>query len=329
MKLEKHGHRVLLFVHPHRTYDYQEYVTHHREMIGWGEQFGADGMLCSTSSYDYFDPFLWAQYLCSGTNKLSPFIAVNPMYMHPYTAARMVASLTHLYGRKVWINLITGSAPADMLQIHDIYTKEERYERLAEFGEVMMQLLASQWPVNYQGKFYILEKSSLRTPISRDVFPEFTVAGESSGAQMVRDRLQVPLLGMLPSGELTAENTFNRSLAFGIIARKTREEAELASAQLYPESKFGQKLLKFSMAENETQWKNRVYKEMTGEMPSGVHYWLEPFKNKYADCPYILGSYKELADHLRPALEHQAHSFVLTIRNETEFEHIQKVFDLI
>jgi alkanesulfonate monooxygenase len=249
--------------------------------------------------------------------------------MHPFSAARMVASLTHLYQRKIWVNLVTGSATADMMQLDDRIPKVERYDRLAEYGEIMIKLLGSQLPVSYAGNYYTLEKSNLRTPISKDIFPEFTVAGESEGAMKVKERLNLPVMTMLPAGEISHENAHHRSLAFGIIARPTREAAELASVQMYPPSKFGEKLLQVSMTENETSWKDRIYKEMNGALPSGVHYWLEPFRNKYADCPYLIGSYEALANHLRPCFKHQVHSFMLTIRNESEFEHIQKVFDLI
>ena len=329
MKLVADNHQVLLFTHPHRTYDYQEYTQHHFEMIEWASKFEAEGMLCSTSSYDYFDPFLWAQFLCSRTEKLKPYIAVNPIYIHPYTAARMVASLTHLYQRKIWVNFITGSAKADMQQINDLINKEERYDRLYEFIEVFTALLKSQMPVNYEGKYYTVSKSSLRTPLIDELFPGITAAGESDGAIKISEELHIPLMTMLPSDMPTSQNITHKSLAFGIITRPTREEAIEASYALYPKDKFGQKLLKFSMADNDTLWKARIYDELTNNHAENSLYFLDPFKYKYADCPYILGSYDEIAELISKIAQLKPHSFVLTIRNEEEFTHINTVFEMV
>jgi alkanesulfonate monooxygenase len=329
MNIRLKDSEVLVFTHPHRTYDYQDYRHHHEEMILWSAQFNCEGMLCSTSSYDYFDPWLWAQNLCSKTENLAPFVAINPIYMHPFTAARMVASMVHLFGRKLWLNFITGSAPADLRQLNDTITKAQRYERLGEYAEVMLQLLKSQHPITYEGKYYQLHGATLMTQLTPDQIPGMTLGGESDDALNICEKYGMANLRMLAGGAITNENTTHKSLAFGIVTRATRQEAEAVGATLYPANRFGQKLLKISMAENETVWKARVYDELLSSSVGNELYWLEPFKNKYADCPYIMGSYEEIGEYIYNICLHKPHSFVLTIKNEEEFEHINHVFKMV
>ncbi len=344
MNLRLPGREILVFTHPHRTYDYAQYRQHHEEMMSWSEKYGCEGMLCSTSSYDYFDPWLWAQFLCSKTENLKPFIAINPIYMHPFSAARMVASLTHLYGRKIWVNFITGSAKADLEQLNDSLAKPERYARLGEYFGVMMQLLSSKQPIYFAGKHYTLNGATLMTHLEPELIPGITWSGESEVSIKMAAELNLLNLQMLPSGEVNDSNCKNKSLAFGIVARETPEDAWEAANKIYPPDRFGQKLLKVSMERNETDWKARIGREMEAgswergdgsgaSATPGVRlnplYWLEPFKNKYADCPYLVGSYAELAEFVATLAKHEAHSFVLTIKTEEEFGHIDKVFRMV
>ena len=44
------------------------------------------------------------------TERLSPLIAVNPISMHPFTAAKCISSLANLYSRKVFLNMVAGTA---------------------------------------------------------------------------------------------------------------------------------------------------------------------------------------------------------------------------
>ena len=44
------------------------------------------------------------------TERLSPLIAVNPIYMHPFSAAEFMSSYVQMFGRKVYLDMITGTA---------------------------------------------------------------------------------------------------------------------------------------------------------------------------------------------------------------------------
>ena len=66
----------------------------------WAESAGLQGLLVFTDN-DSVDPWAGAQYLLERTPTLVPLVAVQPVYMHPYTAARMVTTLASMYGRRI------------------------------------------------------------------------------------------------------------------------------------------------------------------------------------------------------------------------------------
>lgn len=320
------GHTVKIVTHPHRSYDFDTYYQNHKDVIGWSDEFGCEAMLCSTSGYDAFDTWVWAQYLLEHSG-ISPYIAINPIYIHPFAAARKIFSLSKLYSRKIYINGVTGSAQADMNQLNDSIDHTSRYERLGEYMEVMRKLFATKGPISFDGKYYQIKQASLEGTFEDGLFPEITLAGESDVATQLCEKMNTPQMVMLPSARSSFINLCNKSVALGIIVRPTIEEAWQAAAALYPKDKFGQKLLKMSMMGNQTEWKERLNRETETIVANDFEeYWLEPFKNKYADCPYIVGGIDEIKQIITELCLQKVHSFVLTIKNREEFENIHHLF---
>jgi len=217
------------------------------------------------------------------------------------------------------------SRPCSTYLIH-----EQRYQRLAEYIEIIQLFLATNGPVSYEGKYYIIKQASLEGQIEKSIMPEIIIAGESEHALSLIKNSGFTQMQMLPSVQDDLQKVYHKSLALGIIARPTNEEAWQAANELYPADRFGQKLLKMSMIGNQTDWKDRLNTEMQTEVSETFpQYWLDPFKNKYADCPYIVGSYEEIKNIITNLCEQKIHSMVLTIKNENEFEIINNLFSQI
>ena len=311
MELHWQGRKIYLFTHPHRSYDIATYHRNHFNMMQWSEEFGAEAMLCSTSSYDYYEPWVWGQHLLEKTNHLSPIIAINPIYIHPFAAARFIASFSNLFQRKIWVNFITGSAEADLSQSGDSLNHDERYERLNEFAQIVQLLISQKTPVTFSGKYYQIHKSTLTVNLDLDLFPGFLLSGESSSAQILSEKLGYPNVKMLePGGNI---NLINKSVALGIVTRKSTELARKNYLIHYPADRFGKKLLEMSMLTNHTQWKTRLFDELKSRSFEDSLYDLHSFENKYADCPFLVGSYQDVADRIRQYLEAGVHSFILTL----------------
>jgi alkanesulfonate monooxygenase len=70
--------------------------------VGPGEEgIGCEGSLIYTEN-GLVDPWVVAQVLVESTTSLAPLVAVQPVYMHPYSVAKMVSTLAHLYERRTF-----------------------------------------------------------------------------------------------------------------------------------------------------------------------------------------------------------------------------------
>ena len=77
---------------------YRDRVT---EVARWSEAAGCEGILVYTDNR-LVDPWLTAQLIIEATERLCPLVAVQPVYMHPYTVAKMVGTFGYFYNRKVY-----------------------------------------------------------------------------------------------------------------------------------------------------------------------------------------------------------------------------------
>src|SRR4051812_6858864 len=85
----------------------EDYVGRVKTVARWSEDAGCQGMLIYTDN-GLVDPWLVAQVVLQATRRLVPLVAVQPVYMHPYAAAKMVATLASLHGRQIMVNLVAG-----------------------------------------------------------------------------------------------------------------------------------------------------------------------------------------------------------------------------
>src|SRR2546426_741037 len=69
------------------------------DVARWSEDAGCRGILVYTDNR-LVDPWLVAQLIVENTRTLCPLVAVQPVYMHPYAVATMVASFAYIHGRR-------------------------------------------------------------------------------------------------------------------------------------------------------------------------------------------------------------------------------------
>src|SRR5438270_6630220 len=75
------------------------------DVARWSEQCGCKGILVYTDN-SIVDPWLVSQIIIENTKNLCPLVAIQPVYMHPYSVAKMVASFGSLYRRRIYLNLV-------------------------------------------------------------------------------------------------------------------------------------------------------------------------------------------------------------------------------
>ncbi|MGY3361382.1 alkanesulfonate monooxygenase SsuD/methylene tetrahydromethanopterin reductase-like flavin-dependent oxidoreductase (luciferase family) [Bradyrhizobium sp. GM0.4] len=143
--------RLRVFPAISRNRDPKKYVDELMRVAQFADRNGFEGILLFEGNDVFVEPWAMAQHIIGETTRSSPLIAVNPVYMHPFTAAKFVSSFAQLHGRKVYLNMITGTAVSDLQGLGDEQSHADRYVRLGEFVALMRQLLASPRPTTFRG----------------------------------------------------------------------------------------------------------------------------------------------------------------------------------
>jgi alkanesulfonate monooxygenase len=181
--------RLRIFPAIPRNPDPAQYIDELMRVARFSDRNGFAGVLLFAGNDTLVEPWSMAQHILAHTAESSPLIAVNPIYMHPFTVAKFVSSFALLYRRKVYLNMITGTATSDLQGLGEQLSHQDRYSRLGEFIHIVRQLLASTRPVTFAGKFYTTSNLQLRPGLPPALMPEFLIAGQSDDAHRVAKQM--------------------------------------------------------------------------------------------------------------------------------------------
>src|SRR5262249_2418024 len=117
----------------------REYGKRVIDVARWIEANGCEGILVYTDNR-IVAPWRVAGDIIQNTSRLSPVVAVQPLYMHPYSVAKMVASLAFLYHRRVYLNMVAGGFSNDLVSLDDTIPHDRRYDRLVEYTKIVSLL---------------------------------------------------------------------------------------------------------------------------------------------------------------------------------------------
>src|SRR3954468_19780870 len=124
---------------PHQEGSLDSYIKRVCEVSRWSDKAGCKGMLVYTDN-GLLDPWLVSQIVIQNTRSLSPLVAVQPVYMHPYSVAKMVSTLGYLYGRRLCLNMVAGGFKNDLIALNDVTPHDRRYDRLVEYTTIVQRL---------------------------------------------------------------------------------------------------------------------------------------------------------------------------------------------
>lgn len=310
--------------------DSDTYLRSVADVARWSEDAGCRGILVYTDN-GLVDPWLVSQVILQSTAQLSPLVAVQPIYMHPYSVATMVSSLGFLHQRRVYLNMLAGGFKNDLVALDDDTPHDERYERTVEYTTVITRLLAGG-PVSLEGRYYTVRNLSLSPPLPPELLPEVLISGSSpAGADAARRIGATAVRYPAPPGEEpgVAEAEGKIGIRVGIIARETGDEAWRVALERFPEDRKGQITHSLAMRVSDSQW-HRQLSEMGSSTEQGERptYWLGPFENYRTFCPYLVGSYEQVAQEIARYLDLGFRTFILDIpASREELEHVSVVFE--
>ena len=296
----------------HSASDYPRRVI---EAAGWSDSAGCTGMLVYTDN-SLVDPWLTAGLILAHTERLCPLVAVQPLYLHPYAAAKMVASLAFLYRRRIFLNMLAGGFRNDLQALGDPTAHDERYARTTEYTQIIRALLESPKPVSVEGRHYTIKNLRMNPPCPAELLPGILISGSSEAGMAAARAIGATAIvypqpaedqpdiraGSPPSG-----------VRVGIIARQDADQAWAVAHDRFPADDRGRLTHRLAMATSDSVW-HRQLSERVGPTEGGdTLYWLWPFQTYKTFCPYLVGSVDQVAAHLAGYLAKGYRTFILDV----------------
>jgi len=295
----------------------------------WSEGAGCRGILVYSDN-SLVDPWLVSQVIIESTRTLCPLVAVQPIYMHPYTVAKMVATLGHLHGRRIYLNMVAGGFKNDLEALNDPTPHDSRYHRLIEYTTIIQRLLSSPAPFTFAGEFLKVDRLKLSPPLPPALFPGVFVSGSSEAGMAAARVLGATAIEYpKPAGADAATPPSGKvahGIRVGIIARAREADAWEHARARFPEDRKGQLTRQLASKVSDSVWHDQLSRAPGngGESP----YWMVPFQNYKTMCPYLVGSYDRVSLELERYAALGYSSFILDVpREPDELHHASLAFD--
>jgi alkanesulfonate monooxygenase len=306
-----------------------EYICRIAEAAQWSDETGCEGILIYTDN-SVPDPWLVAQALITRTRTLAPLVAVQPVYMHPYTVAKLVATLGMLYGRRLHLNMVAGGFKNDLLALHDPTPHDRRYARLEEFTHIVMELLRANQPVTFAGEFYAVTGLRLSPALPRELLPGLMLSASSEAGLATAKRIGAVAVQYPGPAAIYQDGmpggVSQGGIRVGVIARESDDEAWAVAHSRFPEDRKGQLTRQLATQVSDSAWHKQL-SELGQDQEGKGPYWLVPFSNYKTNCPYLVGSYDRVAEEIARYLKPGYRSFILDVPpSREELEHTGEAF---
>ena len=315
-----------------RAVNSSEYLREVDNVARWSEQSGCKGILVYSDN-SMVDPWIVSERILQATKTLCPLVAVQPIYMHPYTAAKMVTTLGYLYARRVFLNMIAGGFKNDLVALDDTTPHDKRYDRLTEYTSLILKLLKGDAPVSLEGEFYKVENLRMIPALAPELMPGVFISGSSeAGMSAARSVGAVAVQYPRPLSECAAEPPpadVESGIRVGIIARPDEREAWNLAEQRFPEDRKGELTHQLAMKISDSTWHRQLSDTAKTIGDKRDTYWLRPFQVYKTFCPYLVGSYERVSQELARYVELGHYTFILDIPpDEEELRHAGTVFEM-
>ena len=314
---------------PSSTGDPSTYLDRAVQAAQWSEQAGCAGILVYSDN-SQLDAWSVSHAILQHTSTLSPLVAVQPIYMHPYNVAKTLASIGAMWRRRVYLNMVAGGFKNDLTALNDTTPHDSRYDRLAEYTLIVKQLLESDRPVTFCGQFYQVENLRMTPPLAPGLAPGIFVSGSSDAGVAAAQRIGATAIKYpKPAGEEepAAAPDLQTGIRVGVIARPKAADAwEVAHAR-FPQDRKGQITRQLATKVSDSVWHKQLSDREDRE--ADTLYWLVPFNNYHTMCPYLVGSYDEVAAEMARHFANGSRTVILDVPPSLdELQHTFAAFSL-
>jgi alkanesulfonate monooxygenase len=216
--------------------------------------------------------------------------------------------------------MVAGGFTNDLAALGDRTPHDLRYERLTEYTLILQELLSSERPVTFNGRFYDVQNLKLVPALPPSLMPDIFVSGSSeAGLRAAQTIGAITVEYPKPAGEAIGSATPDQEcgIRIGIIAKKSSAEAWHTAHTRFPEDRKGQIKHQLAMGTSDSAWHRQLSCLTDDDIPDSP-YWLVPFQNYGTFCPYLVGSFETVAAEIRRYLSNGYTNFILDIPRESE-----------
>lgn len=135
-----------------------------------------------------WEAYMSGAYVAARYRTIRPLIAARPGYINPVMLARMIATLDHLSGGRVSVNLIAGQNEADVEADGVQLAKADRYALMSEEVDILKALWAGEQPLTFDGRFHKLKGARIEPKAFQRPHPRFYLGGGSPEAWEISAR---------------------------------------------------------------------------------------------------------------------------------------------
>lgn len=309
------------------TADLRTYLRTVIDVAQWSEQAGCKGMLVYSDN-SQLDAWSVSHAILQHTESLCPLVAVQPLYMHPYAVAKALASIGALSARQMYLNMVAGGFKNDLTALNDTTPHDRRYDRLIEYTQIIRKLLESDNPVTFNGEFYHVENLKMTPPLPSPLFPGIFVSGSSDAGVAAAKRIDATAIKYPKPAheeEPIADPALACGIRVGVIARPDAAEAWRVAHERFPEDRKGQITRQLATKVSDSVWHKQLA-ERDAEVENSP-YWLVPFNNYHTMCPYLVGSYEQVAAEMARYFANGWRTVILDVPpNREELDHTFAAF---
>jgi alkanesulfonate monooxygenase len=304
-----------------------DYLRKVEEVAVWCDDANMEGILVYTDN-SLVDPWLVSQVILSCTSSLAPLVAIQPAYMHPYTAAKMVTTFSYLYNRRIYLNMVAGGFVNDLIALGDCTEHDDRYDRLVEYVSIMKCLFDEPGSVTFTGTYFAVKNLAIKPRIPAGLVPEVFVSGTSAVGVKAAEEIGATSISYPGTpGEKICKGV-QSGIRIGIIARDESSKAWQVAHERFPVDRKGQLAHALARKVSDSAWYEQLSEFGDRQTECDSPYWLVPFKNYKTFCPYLVGSYDEVRREVSKYIQGGVQTFILDVPpDREELYHTAIVFD--
>jgi len=304
-----------------------DYLRKVEDVADWCDDAGFEGILVYTDN-SLVDPWLISQVILSRTSHLAPLVAIQPVYMHPYTAAKMVTTFSYLYNRRIYLNMVAGGFVNDLIALGDSTEHDERYDRLVEYVSIMNCLFNEPGSVTFTGTYFAVKNLAIKPRIPPELVPEVFVSGTSAAGVKAAKEIGATSISYPGTPSETVCKGVQSGIRIGIIAREDSVKAWRIAHRRFPVDRKGELTHSLARKVSDSAWYEQLSELGDRSAEHDSPYWLVPFKNYKTFCPYLVGSYDEVRREVAKYIQKDVQTFILDVPpDREELYHTAIVFD--